>query len=72
MHTLCSSIFERFSICSLFVAGRLADADRAVEREHLLAVDHAGRVRRDRQAGQPHVVVALEIRRGVRPWPVSI
>ena len=61
MHTLCSSSLVWFSICALPSGVRCAQADRAVERVHLLAVDHAGGVRGDWQADQSHVVVALEI-----------
>ena len=60
-HTLCKSNVEM--VFDLFVprGGRSSDTNRAVEREHLLAVDHAGGIRGDGQASEPHVVVALEV-----------
>ena len=54
--TSCGSRFDRRP-CAADVPSRIAPSSV----DHLLAVDHAGGVRRDRQAGQPHVVVASEV-----------
>ena len=43
------------------LCGRLAEPNRAVERQHLLAVDHVGGVRRNEHAGEADFVVALEV-----------